>query len=257
MKKIGILILAVTLWACNSTNIKTKTATETVNSETVAETPDQVFFKAIGTEPFWGVEISNNQIKYTTPEDPEGILFPGNKPVRVMDANIKTYQSKSAAGEIKITISYGKCSDGMSDMEHDYSVAVALKKKGEKEFKDLRGCGNYIVDYRLHDIWVLEEMEGQKVTDADFNKRPMMEIKAKEASFSGIAGCNRMFGKLFSEQKLLRFTNIGTTRMACDKMANESKFIKALESSTTYEIKNNRLYLSNPDALKLVFKKTD
>jgi heat shock protein HslJ len=45
--------------------------------------------------------------------------------------------------------------------------------------------------------------------------------------------------------------------MACDKMANEAKFIKALESSTAYEIKNNRLYLSNPDGLKLVFKKVD
>jgi len=253
MKKIGILMLLTIVCACNST----KTNENTTPKETVSVNPDLVYFKAIGTEPFWGVEISNTQIKYTTPEDPEGILFPAAKPVRVMDANIKTYQSKSKAGEIKITIAYGKCSDGMSDMDHNYSVTVALKKAGEKEFKDLRGCGNYIIDYRLHDIWVLEEMEGKKIGDADFNKRPSMEIKAKEATFSGVAGCNRMFGKLFSEQELLRFTNVGLTRMACDKMANEAKFVKALESSTAYEIKNNRLYLSNPDGLKLVFKKVD
>ncbi len=253
MKKLGIVMLLTIVCACNSTKNKENTTPK----ETVSENPDLVYFKAIGAEPFWGVEISNNTIKYTTPEDPEGILFPATKPVRVMDANIKTYQSKSKAGEIKVTIAYGKCSDGMSDMDHDYSVTVALKKAGEKEFKDLRGCGNYIVDYRLHDIWVLEEMEGKKIGDSDFNKRPSLEIKAKEATFGGVAGCNRMFGKLFSERELLRFTNVGLTRMACDKMANEAKFVKALESSTAYEIKNNRLYLSNPDGLKLVFKKVD
>ncbi len=253
MKKLGIVMLLAIVCACNST----KNKENATSKEMVSQNPDQVYFKAIGTEPFWGVEISNSQIKYTTPEDPEGILFPATKPVRVMDANIKTYQSKSKAGEIKITIAYGKCSDGMSDMDHNYSVTIALKKAGENEFKDLRGCGNYIVDYRLHDIWVLEEMEGKKIDDSDFNKRPTLEIQAKEATFGGIAGCNRMFGKLFSERELLRFTNVGLTRMACDKMANEAKFVKALESSTAYEIKNNRLYLSNPDGLKLIFRKTD
>lgn len=257
MKKIGIVLLAITVWACNSTKMKTQTSTENTVSEVTTENPEQLYFRAIGTEPFWGVEMSNKTIKYTTPDDPKGITFPAVKPVLVMDANSKTYMSKSNAGEIKMTITYGKCSDGMSDMEHNYSVAVALKKKGETAFKDLRGCGNYIIDYRLHDIWVLEEMEGQKITDTDFNKRPMMEINAREASFNGIAGCNRMFGKLFSEKELLRFTNVGLTRMACDKMANEAKFVKALESSTAYEIKNNRLYLSNPDGMKLIFKKTD
>ena len=253
MKRLAILMLAMTLFACNSTKVKQ----ETTNRDTREQQPEQVYFKSIGTEPFWAIEISARQIKYTTPENTEGIVFGGVEPVRVMDANIKSYHSRSKSGEIKITITQGKCSDGMSDQEHNYAVKVALKLTGDKDFKNLQGCGNYIVDYRLHDIWVLEEMEGQKVADSDFNTRPNIEINAAEARFSGSAGCNRVFGKLFSERNLLRFTGIGTTRMLCDKISNEAKFLKALESATGYEIKNNRLYLSNPDGIKLVFKKVD
>jgi heat shock protein HslJ len=45
--------------------------------------------------------------------------------------------------------------------------------------------------------------------------------------------------------------------MTCGPKNKEDQFLKALQSSTTYEIKDNRLYLSNPDGVKVIFKKID
>lgn len=223
---------------------------------TLSEAPSKIFFKATGTEPFWGIEISDDSIKFTSTEEKDNFSLSYKNPQKAMDANVVLYSAKSENISMEVTIQQGQCSDGMSDSVYNYSVK-AIVKRGEKE-QILTGCGNYIVDYRLHDIWVLEELEGKKVSKEDFDKElPSMEINAAEAKFTGFAGCNRMGGKLFSEKELLRFTDIFTTEMMCPNYKNEKIFIKALQSTTRFDIKDNRLYLFNPDGTKAVFKKID
>lgn len=221
------------------------------------EEPTNVFFKASGTEPFWGIEIAEDSIKFTFPEKEKNFALAYVKPQKAMDANVISYQAKSDMIDLKFTIQQGKCSDGMSDKIYNYKVKVSLKRGNEKEML-LEGCGNYIIDYRLHDIWALEELEGKKIDPKDFKKGvPNLEIYASEARFSGMAGCNGMGGKLFSEKDLLRFTDIFTTEMMCDNYETEKILVKALQSTTRYELKNNKLYLFNPEGTKAVFRKVD
>jgi heat shock protein HslJ len=93
---------------------------------------------------------------------------------------------------------------------------------------------------------------------ADFKKQqPYLEINAKEKTFMGSGGCNAINGKLFSEDTLLRFTNVISTRMMCPASNIETDFLKALQSTTTFKIENNSLILTNPNDVKLVFKKGD
>lgn len=223
----------------------------------ISEVPSSAFFKAIGTEPFWNIEISEDSIKFTTPEEKDDFSLSYEKPQKAMDANVVLYRAKSDKIDLEITIQQGKCSDGMSDKAHNYTVKVSLKRDGQKE-QLLNGCGNYIIDYRLHDIWALEELEGKKINPEEFKKGvPNLEIYAEEARFSGLAGCNQMGGKLFSEKDLLRFTEIFTTEMMCENYETEKILIKALQSTTRYELKNNRLYLFNPEGTKAIFRKVD
>ncbi len=79
-----------------------------------------------------------------------------------MDANVKMYRSVPELGEMKIQIAQQPCSDDMSGKENKYQVTVELKRGIDKDFKTFIGCGNYITDYRLHDIWVLEDMNGNQ-----------------------------------------------------------------------------------------------
>ncbi|MCG2461857.1 META domain-containing protein [Flavobacteriaceae bacterium F89] len=216
-----------------------------------------VYFKGVGTEPFWGVEISGEKIKFTSlSEGLETFSTPAVEPVRAADADVKRYRAHTEGGELSVQITQGDCSDGMSDKNYGYKVTVQIKRGIDTDFRNFEGCGDYIADYRLHDIWVLEKLNGEMVTTSDFPREfPSLEINAKDNTFFGFSGCNQISGTIFAERELLRFS-AATTLMACQD-TREVQFMTALNAVTHYSIENNRLTLSNPNGVLLVFKKVD
>ncbi|MCX2681673.1 META domain-containing protein [Galbibacter sp. EGI 63066] len=264
---IPLFLLSIILLSCNNKAKKSNDVLKTSSSDSVGVEPttslknnnqvsNDIYFKASGNEPFWGLEISENGIKLTTIGD--SIVTPHTAAVRAMDANVKMYKVQTESNEMTIQIMESECTDTMSGAVSPYTVTIDYRKNTDEELTTLHGCGRYITDYRLHDIWVLEKINGNDITKEDFSKElPTMEINSTANTFSGFAGCNRMNGSLFSEKELLRFTNIATTKMMCEPANKEPEFIKALQSGTTYKIANNRLMLSNPEGELLVFKKID
>lgn len=219
---------------------------------------DGSYFKATGTEPFWGLKIYDDKIELQTMEDT--IVTPPSKAIKAQDANIKMFRIKTEANQLDIIISNKGCANAMSGEVFPYTVTVSYKNTDGDETHVLEGCGSYITDYRLHDIWVLEEMQGAPVSKKDFNGNdvPNMEININNNKFSGFSGCNRMNGSVFYEKDVLRFTQVASTRMACSNMEMETEFLKALQRSTKHKVENNRLYLSNGSKENLlVFKKID
>lgn len=226
--------------------------------EPIAINIDGSYFKATGTEPFWGLKIYDNRVVLQTMEDT--IQTPHAEPIKAQDANISMYRIQTEATQMDLIISHKECTNAMSGEVFPYTVTVSYKSTGGDETTVYEGCGSYITDYRLHDIWVLEEMKGTPISKEDFEGRdvPNMEININNNRFSGFSGCNRMTGSIFYEQDVLRFTQIASTRMACPSMDKETEFLTALQASTTYQVENNRLYLSNPSEENLlVFKKID
>lgn len=260
---ISLFFISVVLSSCNNkvkAPIVTTSTTDTIalenNKIEIDHKTVDVYFKATGTEPFWGLELSDHQIKLNTIGD--SIIMPNVAPVRAMDANVKLYKIQTESHDMTIQIAQSECTNAMSGKVSAYTVTIDYKSNTHKNPTTLQGCGDYITDYRLHDIWVLEQMNGNTVTTSDFSKDlPSMEINSTTNKFSGFAGCNRMGGSLFFEKGLLRFTNIITTEMLCEPTNKEDAFLKALQSTTTYVIGNNRLTLSNPDGELLIFKKID
>ena len=256
MKNILFLALFYFFVGCSSqSNFQNHTIVQEVP---LLKSKTDGYFKAIGTEPFWSLEISEEMIRFQGIESESELKAPHVEPIRAMDTNTKLYRLNTEKGEMDITISLQNCSDGMSDQKHDYKVTINMKGNSTKENVNYSGCGNYIVDYRLFDLWLLEEIDGKKVSLDDFNKEmPSIEINSSEKKFFGQGGCNRISGNIFQERELLRFTNIISTRMACGEINKENSFLNALQNSTGYKIKNNRLYLTNSDGVKVVFKKID
>ena len=156
---------------------------------------------------------------------------------------------------MKIQIAQKPCSDDMSGKENKYQVTVELKRGIDKDFKTFIGCGNYITDYLLHDIWMLEDMNGQQIDVQQYGKeRPRIEINSSQNTFMGSAGSHEISGKIFFEKGLLRFTDIA---VPLNLTAAENGFLKNLQSATGYKLENNRLLLFNPGGELLKFKKTD
>ena len=216
-----------------------------------------IYFRGIGNEPEWSLKIAPETIEFTSLKPGfESFKSPHVEPVRAMDANVKGYRVVTESGKMNIQIMQQECTNAMSGEKLRYKVKLEITKNTTTATFD--GCGSYVTDPRLHDIWVLEKLNTKTVSVSDFRKElPMLEINSSTNNFIGFAGCNRMNGTIFFERGLLRFTNIITTRMACPGNNKEAEFLKALQSATTYQVENLKLTLSNPAGEKLVFKKVD
>lgn len=216
-----------------------------------------IYFRGNGNEPDWNLKISEKTIEFTS-LIPGFATYTGNhvEPLRAMDANVKMYRVTTGTVTMIIQIMQQECVNTMSGDKSNYSVRIEIVKNNNSTF--LSGCGNYITDSRLHDIWVLEQLNGQKVSLADFTKElPNLEINSSTNQFMGFAGCNRMNGTIFFERGLLRFVNTITTRMACGANNKENEFLKTLQSTTNYKVENLRLILTNQSGEELIFKKVD
>lgn len=251
MKKY-FLLLILGLTQCKT--LQTDNSKSSVSENQKSAKP---YFKAIGVEPFWNINISENQIVFTSLlEAMDTLNFDYAKPILAMDANVKNYRVSNADWALEIQMIQQDCSDTMSDQSYNYKVDVSLKGLKKQKSVDLSGCGNYILDIQLIDNWILERLGDTQVSIQDFSgKLPFIEFNNEKNTFHGYAGCNAMHGQLFFEKNLLRFINIATTRKFCDNN-QEPKFLQLLHASTEYKIEQNKLYLSNPDGLLLVFQKT-
>lgn len=254
MKKVLLLcVLTTVVLSCKSVAVKNSNMKETTSKATSDEEDLTVYFKATGNEPFWGLKIGKDKTVFTSLiEGMESVSFKSVEPIRAMDANVKMYRLDNGKTSATVTIQQFDCQDSMSGEKSPYTVKVEINNK------TLNGCGKYITDYRLHDIWVLEELNGKKVALTDFQRElPRIEIHAADNKFMGFGGCNSIGGTIFYEKDLLRFSNVISTLMACASGNKEGEFIEALQSTTTYNIGNNRLTLSNPSGKLLVLRKVD
>ena len=89
--------------------------------------------RALGTEPFWSVELTGTEMVYTTPEPP-GQRAP--QPDPVVQGTTATWEAETADGTaLRVTLIATECSDGMSDRLYPLTARVEL---GEET---LNGCG--------------------------------------------------------------------------------------------------------------------
>ncbi|MDZ7625400.1 MAG: META domain-containing protein [Ignavibacteriaceae bacterium] len=117
--------------------------------------------------------------------------------------------------------------------------------------------GNGSADLRIHDIWVVESIDGVTYSRAeDQSLHPTLEIYLSEERFSGNTGCNNLNGSVKVEGEIISFSDIVTTKMFCVDV-DETSFLTALRKATKYKIEKMRLYLFDDDKELLVFKKID
>lgn len=95
--------------------------------------------------------------------------------------------------------------------------------------------------------WHLAEVGGQPVPATEAPSRPSMRLTANGRKVQGSAGCNRMMGSYELNGASLKFGPIMSTKMACPAMDTEQAFLKALESTSRYEINGSSLTLYGPD----------
>ena len=88
--------------------------------------------RAIGTEPFWSVELTGTEMVYTSTEPPGQRA---RQPEAVVQGTTATWAAETADGTtLKVTLIATECSDGMSDRIYPLTAMVTV---GDR---DLTGC---------------------------------------------------------------------------------------------------------------------
>ena len=252
MKKIHLFIavfLCALMFSCKS---KRTTVDNTSSVKKFNEKTFDPYFKGLGTEPFWNIEMNDDFIVYKD-IDGKSEVFPVNSIDKAQDANVQLIRSESGNQQLRVTITQKSCSDGMSDTEFDYKTEVSIITK-ENELK-LNGCGNYIIPLKLQGKWNLISFNGNEITQDKYLKTPYLQFENEEKHVSGNASCNGLNGGIFFDNEHIRFSKLAVTRMMCVHENMETEFLKEIATITNYKIIDNELHLFKSDELKMIFKK--
>lgn len=88
--------------------------------------------RILGTEPFWGIELTGRELVYSGVDRPEQRA---PQPEATVQGTIATFQTRASTGTtFDVTLTATECSDGMSDRTYPLTAMV---KVGEET---LMGC---------------------------------------------------------------------------------------------------------------------
>lgn len=90
------------------------------------------------------------------------------------------------------------------------------------------------------------EMTGTPVQTSGSTSDAHLIFNSENGVINGSGGCNRIFGHYDLDRKnAIRFSEVGATKMACQNMDFENRFLDLLDQVRYYEFKDNMMLLKN------------
>lgn len=218
-----------------------------------------VDFAARGNEPSWSLEIDFDKNISFSSQDGLVISTPPVKGTKAMDANVTFYHATTEAYEIRITVSGERCADSVTGEELNYLVRIEARYTVDAEFRSYEGCGRFIYDYRLHDIWLLQEVTGVALNPEKLTKGlPVFEFKPGDGRLTGHAGCNTVNAGIEVRGDMIIFGRVIATKMACPDLSAEQAVISKIDGkSLRYSISEGTLRLDDGAGNLMTFRKID
>jgi len=123
-------ILLAALCGCGSPSPEitdaaaTPSASEAVDEREEAGGGFPLSFRALGTEPFWAIHVSDGRLRYMTPDDPQGQVLEYSREQTSRDA----IALRATLNEKELLLSgrIGECSDGMSDRSYPFTISLRI-----------------------------------------------------------------------------------------------------------------------------------
>ena len=259
MNKKLIIIASITIFV-GAIGIAQNTEEDSYNTKFIQKKAEQsIDFYALGNEPFWSLDMDFEKEFHFKNIDGLSIIVPAEKGVKARDTVITRYISVNDTYELIIQIQRQDCSDTMSDNKFEHKVTIDYKEITEKDYRKLSGCGNFVQDYRLHNIWAVENINNKNLKEIEFMKsQPFIEINMAENRISGHDGCNNFMGRIRYEKGYLVIGNLIGTRMACPNMDISNEISKVLsDKKLTYKFKDRKLYFIDRDRTVMSLKNID
>lgn len=97
--------------------------------------------------------------------------------------------------------------------------------------------------------WKLVVLKGKDVTGEEMQDEASLIFLKEESRVAGSNGCNRVGGfYTVGEDQMLSFSQLMNTQMACPPNDIEGPFMEVMETTESYRIEGDRLYLHNPSS---------
>jgi heat shock protein HslJ len=216
---------------------------------------DGIDFFASGMDDEW--ELNLDFEKDFTFKRSDGFKFstPAVEGIKAQDTNIIRYRAMVESGEMIIHLCKQECVKSSNGNLFPYKVTVEIKRGIDKDFYRVEGCGHFVFDKRIHDIWVLLQLSNKLVTGPDL---PYIEFNTTDGSLMGQTGCNNFSGKADFKGNKVILGPLAATRKFCPNATYESDFLKAMSPGEwMYEIENGKLVLTRNGQESIMFKKVD
>ena len=199
---------------------------------------------ALGTEPFWSVEVTQGRIAYNAADGARiAVDNPGARP----SFNGERY----VTDRITLDITHLPCSDGMSDRTYRDTVRATV------DGRELRGCGGGVVPPgELNGThWRILSIDGRDIVPGRG-----AELGFADGRVSGSAGCNRLTGGFTSDGHRLTVQQMAGTRMMCEPalMAQETRLLELFRQSLAMRFDaRGRMVLTGNDDARIVLERVN
>lgn len=208
-------------------------------------------FLAEGNQPSnWILTINYDDTVRFTADDGLALKFAYNQLKKDENEERRIFTVALKSGNITIKINEKICTVT--------TIKEVFKKEVNVVFnnKTYSGCGKFLADENLNAKWLLEKIENTPVVLNEYNRLPEININIVEGTVSGNDGCNSIRGKIEVQGKRIKFYQILSTKMGCNKKSIE-KIITAQISGqiVSYYFKDGKLHLYLPDDSLMIFKK--
>ena len=201
-------------------------------------------FFAMGNAPvYWTLELDLEKGFLFERADGRKLFTSPVPGTSITGTNAIVYEAKTDAGIMMLSIFDEPC----NGKEKGKKTEITLNNKR------YTGCGNYLYDYTLNDIWILETI-GNKNPDAPVKELPWMEFNLEKNKMFGYDGCNKINTDIKVEGNRINFSPFSKTKMACPANETAQLFATMLSDHIVdYYIKNGRLTFILFNETKLIF----
>ena len=101
--------------------------------------------------------------------------------------------------------------------------------------------------------WVLVEMKGVPVQQGGRGDA-FINFQVYDKRFTGNGGCNQINGNYTVEKSAISFSDVISTKMACNDLAFETTFLESLGNVNRFEMNGGDLYLKNNREILLILR---
>ncbi|RFC53813.1 META domain-containing protein [Brumimicrobium aurantiacum] len=249
MKKLTYALFAcvlMTLSSCGNTK-----ETEVIKAD--HQNISSVDFYAENSDENWKLSVTfDGKIVFTDTQNKISFVADSNTRQIAQGADIVNIFAQNATQIFRASIDIADCE------KNGKRVNIMLRKSDQKEGYDYSGCGFYRGKPQLHDIWALEQLNGEKVTTDHFPKeRPHFEFNLSTNKMSGFAGCNQVNGSLAFEYNRMIIEPLASTRMFCGEATElENTILEIFKSKPIYSHEGLYLTIESPKG-SIKLKKID